>query len=147
MSRIDDFTDSILRECELFDSYPIDLDNLISILDIIIEYGEYDYTSRYENKILYLKNNISRVDKGVALGYALLYPDEKYYSRYGLTSMTSICRDFSYGILMPERLYYRFCREYSMNDKIDLNKLSKKFDMTIDQIIYRGRRLGVLDWN
>lgn len=146
MNKIEGLANHILEICDLSNVYSIDIDNLITELDIKIEYGEYDYSSKYENGILYLNTSLDRIGKGVALGYALLYPSMTYYSRYGLTTITSKCRNFSYCLLMSKELYFSLYKECKIDDKLDLNKIAKIFDVTIEQALYRGRCLGVFEW-
>ena len=74
------------------------------------------------------------------------YVDSTFY-RQGYSREEYEANEFAAALLMPEQEFIKRAREFSKNNRCDINKLAKHFGVSNEAALTRGRWLGIFEWD
>ena len=70
--------------------------------------------------------------------------DNSRFMRFGTSDQEFQANEFAAALLMPKGQYLQKLREYSHEGRIDMNKMSSHFNVSLSAATNRGRFLGVI---
>lgn len=70
--------------------------------------------------------------------------DSTIYKRFGTTEQEYQANEFAASLLMPKDIYKRIIDEYSINNRVDITRVSDYFKVSVAAATNRGMFLGYL---
>ncbi|MHC5373125.1 ImmA/IrrE family metallo-endopeptidase [Enterococcus sp. LJL120] len=153
----------VRKELNMNDKINIDMLKVLEELDVTLEENSYrgaEGTIRLKDgkyiislERSYNENNPrDKFTLAHELGHLFLHINEdeesknKVFTRNGTTQAEYDANEFAANFLMPEGLFRKTVEDLKHNNMVDVNDLARKFGVSYDAALTRGRFLGVFKW-
>lgn len=170
---INQFVEDLREKAQL--KKTLSMENLINLIkqldgEVKFDYMPLDIDGKIERKgenfIITLNNNISNEERkkftlAHELGHLFIHMgflnpkqwqkepefiDSTFY-RQGYSREEYEANEFAAALLMPKDEFIKKAKEFSINNRCNINKLADYFGVSTEAALTRGRWLGIFEWD